>query len=194
MLYLLRHGQTDWNKQRRLQGKTDIPLNETGREQAAFAGEKYADLSIDECFVSPLGRAVETAGIFLGNRDVPIYSDERLSEMGFGRYEGYQQTDGVPVPAVYNFLFHPESFVAEEGMESIDEMYLRTRAFLLEQIYPRIMDNRNILVVGHGAMCLGIINQIYNIPKGMFWKELMKNCEVYNINNVEIINFAEKGF
>lgn len=77
MLYIMRHGQTQWNAQGRLQGQTDIPLNEEGRAGAAAAREKYGCIPLDVCFASPLKRALETAEIFLKGRAVPIYTDDR---------------------------------------------------------------------------------------------------------------------
>ena len=87
MIYILRHGKTDWNVLRKLQGRTDIPLNETGRAMAAEAAERYAGVHFDVCYSSPLVRAKETAQIILKDRDVPIYIDDRLMEMFFVIYE-----------------------------------------------------------------------------------------------------------
>ena len=84
MLYIMRHGRTEWNAAHRLQGKTDVPLSEKGRETAAEAGERYRDTHFDVCFCSPLIRARETAALLLWGRDVPIMEDARLEEMGFG--------------------------------------------------------------------------------------------------------------
>ena len=85
MLYIMRHGQTDWNLQHKLQGKTDIPLNEAGRTMAENARQKYRDIHFDVCYCSPLKRARETAEILLRGRDVPVITDDRLAEMDFGR-------------------------------------------------------------------------------------------------------------
>ena len=78
MLYIMRHGRTDWNDRNKLQGQTDIPLNESGRRMAEEAAAKYADIPLDICFCSPLIRARETAEILLNGRNVPIRTDERL--------------------------------------------------------------------------------------------------------------------
>ena len=88
MLYILRHGQTDWNVTKKLQGQTDVPLNENGRAMAVEAGGRYADIPLDVCFCSPLVRARETAALFLAGRDVPVRCDDRLREMAFGLCEG----------------------------------------------------------------------------------------------------------
>ena len=87
MLYIMRHGRTDWNVRHKLQGRTDIPLNDEGRMMAVEAGKRYVDIHFDVCYSSPLERAKETAEIFLKGRNVPVFTDDRLVEMGFGVYE-----------------------------------------------------------------------------------------------------------
>ena len=87
-LYLVRHGQTPWNKVHRNQGRSDIPLNEYGRELAAVTGKGLEDVPFDLCFTSPLKRAKETAMLILEGRNIPIVEDERLIEISFGDYEG----------------------------------------------------------------------------------------------------------
>ena len=77
MLYIMRHGRTDWNERHKLQGRTDIPLNANGRQMAEKAREEYADVHFDVCYCSPLIRARETAEIVLRGRNIPIIPDER---------------------------------------------------------------------------------------------------------------------
>ena len=72
MLYIMRHGKTDWNIQHKLQGRTDIPLNEEGRQMAKQAREDYLNIPIDICYCSPLIRARETAELVLQGRNISI--------------------------------------------------------------------------------------------------------------------------
>ena len=81
MLYIMRHGKTDWNAKHKLQGRTDIPLNEEGIQMAEQAKEKYKDVNFDICYCSPLVRAKQTAEIVLEGRNIPIVYDDRLMEM-----------------------------------------------------------------------------------------------------------------
>lgn len=107
MLYIMRHGRTDWNVRHKLQGRTDIPLNDEGRMMAAEAGKRYADIHFDICYSSPLERAKETAEIFLKGRNVPVYTDDRLVEMGFGVYEGIENSfaiDDCPINTLLRSL------------------------------------------------------------------------------------------
>ena len=86
--YVLRHGQTDWNLEMRLQGSTDIPLNDTGREQARHAAGLLTGQSITRIVVSPLSRAMETARIVGDRLGLEPVIDDRLIERNFGLFEG----------------------------------------------------------------------------------------------------------
>ena len=83
MLYIMRHGKTEWNKKKKLQGRTDIPLCREGIEMAEKAREEYKDVHLDICYCSPLIRTRKTAEILLEGRNVPIVTDDRLKEMCF---------------------------------------------------------------------------------------------------------------
>ena len=87
-IYVLRHGETSWNRQRLLQGRSDVELNENGRKLAKETAEGMADIPFDLVFTSPLKRAKETAEIVLNGRDIPIVEDERIIEISFGVNEG----------------------------------------------------------------------------------------------------------
>ena len=86
--YVLRHGQTDWNVQMRLQGSTDIPLNETGRAQAHVAAKILAGEGVTQIIASPLSRALETAQIVGAAAGIEPVIDNRLIERNFGQFEG----------------------------------------------------------------------------------------------------------
>ena len=88
MFFVLRHGQTDWNLQARLQGSTDIPLNDTGREQARHAGGVLKAHGLTQIVASPLSRALETARIVGEALGLEPSVDARLIERNFGLFEG----------------------------------------------------------------------------------------------------------
>lgn len=115
MLYIMRHGKTDWNIQHKLQGRTDIPLNEEGRQMAKQAREDYLNIPIDICYCSPLIRARETAELVLQGRNIPILYDDRLIEMGFGIYEGTANCEDIPDCPVGMLFRHPEQYIARDG-------------------------------------------------------------------------------
>ena len=87
-IYMIRHGETEWNKKRKLQGQVDIPLNEFGKLLAKETAPALADVPFAVCYTSPLKRAAETARLVLGDREVPIVPDKRIQEMSFGEFEG----------------------------------------------------------------------------------------------------------
>ena len=181
MLYIMRHGQTEWNVLRKLQGRTDIPLNEEGRKMARQAAVECRDTHFDVCYCSPLCRAKETAELVLAGRDVPIYFDERLMELGFGEYEGVENGySDLSLPV--SRLFHdPEAYVAEGGAESLDELFARTGEFLKEVIEPELKQGKDVLIMGHGAMNSGIICQVRKLPRSEYLKSVVPNCKLIRL-------------
>ena len=181
MLYIMRHGKTDWNLLHKLQGKTDIPLNDMGRQMARDAGERYKDIHFDVCYCSPLTRARETAGLVLEGRDVPVIIDDRLSEMGFGIYEGVEEVFEKPECPVRVLFFNPEKYIARDGAESLADLLKRTNAFLDEVAYPLVNEGKDVLIMGHGAMNSAIIGNVKHKPLEEFWAEGIENCRLIRL-------------
>ncbi len=181
MLYIMRHGKTDWNLEYRLQGRTNIQLNEMGVEQAKNAAIEYKDIHFDICFVSPLDRAMNTAKLFLEGRDIPIVVDERLVEMGFGEYEGMAHIYQHPELNIYKVFKDPTNYVPDKGAESFEELISRTSAFLNEVALPLVDEGKDVLIVGHGAMNSAIVNTIRGITLEHFWDEGIENCRLIKL-------------
>lgn len=181
MLYIMRHGKTDWNLKYKLQGSTDIPLNEEGRVMAKNAGVEYYNVHFDVCYVSPLSRAKETAELVLKGRNIPIIVDERLKEMSFGEYEGVENSFQIPDCPINVLFQHPENYKAIGGAESLEELYSRTGGFIREIIEPDLERGLDILIVGHGAMNLSIVCQIKNIPIEDFWSTGIEHCKLMKL-------------
>ena len=182
MLYIMRHGRTDWNDRHKLQGRTDIPLNEEGRRMAEAAREEYMDVPLDICYCSPLIRARETAEIVLRGRHIPIRTDDRLREMSFGEYEGTENSFSIPDCPVNVIFQHPEAYTRSVGgAETFDELFARTGSFLREVIDPLIKEEKDVLIVGHGAMNLSIISQIRKLPREDFWTPEIVNCKMIRL-------------
>ena len=87
--YLIRHGETDWNKAGRYQGCTNIQLNEEGLEQARLLGERFKYLPLDVVYVSPLDRAVATAEPVAASHGLTPIKDDHFREINFGEWEGH---------------------------------------------------------------------------------------------------------
>lgn len=184
MLYMIRHGETEWNKERRVQGHMDIPLNDYGRRLARETAEGMKDIRIDLGYTSPLSRARETAQIILSERGVPLYDEERIKEMCFGSYEGLccSGEKKQPESELFNkFFTDTENYVPPEGAESISQLYERTGDFLSEMCQQA--ENRedlNVLLSTHGAAMTALLNRIKgNLSVRDFWRdEVPPNCAV----------------
>lgn len=183
-LYIVRHGETDWNKTRRIQGQVDIPLNEFGKHLAIETGKGLLDVKFEICISSPLGRAVETAKLILGSRPVPIVTDERITEMAFGIWEGgCCSKDGWNLPQEFRDFFEaPERYKAPEGGEDFYMVRNRLEDFLKELYQKEGWQDKNILITTHGAALCGMLNVIKNKSVSEYWgKGVHKNCAVTEV-------------
>ncbi|MBO6154499.1 MAG: histidine phosphatase family protein [Lachnospiraceae bacterium] len=180
-LYIVRHGQTDWNKVRKLQGLTDIQLNENGRQVAIDLGDKLEQegVTFDEIFSSPLIRAYETACLIRGRQNVPITRDERIREISFGvsegmDYETWMREDN-PQRA---FFTEPHKYIPPQDGETIEEVQARGREFLQQVIEPLYGQAERVMIVAHGAMNKGLMCYLENNDVEHFWGDgLQNNCE-----------------
>ncbi len=182
MLYIMRHGKTEWNAKHKLQGRTDIPLSDEGRIMAENAGNKYKNIHFDVCYCSPLVRAKETAEILLKDRNIPIITDDRLVEMSFGVCEGKENSFDMEGSNIQTLFKSPEKYVIPvENGESFNELYSRTGEFIRGVVEPQLKENKDILIVGHGAMNNSIICQMNNIPVEKFWSTDIENCKLIKL-------------
>ncbi len=181
MIYLIRHGQTDWNLDRRLQGQTDIPLNNNGKEQAEEAAKEIVDLKIDRIISSDLSRAKETAEIINKKIRKEITFDKRLREVNYGDYEG-KLIETIKDEDWDVFNQNPE----KKNGESRKHVYERVKSFLQE-----INEEENVLVVTHGGALRMMLYYAGNKDKFDMtsYDEFTKD---YWISNAKIINYKEK--
>ncbi|RNE64173.1 histidine phosphatase family protein [Cryobacterium tepidiphilum] len=154
---LVRHGQTDWNLGNRMQGSSDIPLNDTGRAQAAEAGELLA--SADWAFpwtgvlTSPLVRAVETGQIIAAHLGLPM-----LGELPGIVERHYGIAEGMPVDEAYG-RYPDRAFPESETEEQVTERALATLAGLHAD-YP----GQHLLVVAHGGLIRNVLTELHDEP------------------------------
>lgn len=181
MLYIIRHGKTDWNCQGRLQGHHDIPLNEEGRAMARDAATEYKDIHFDVCYCSPLIRARETAELLLEGRNIPIIVDERLREISFGVYEGFAHVLEHPDCPIYPFFKDMPNYIPPEGAESFEHLYDRVESFLQDKVYPLTDSGKDVLIVGHGALNSAIVGRVKHYPLGDFWRVGIPNCKLIQL-------------
>jgi broad specificity phosphatase PhoE len=151
ILGLLRHGQTDWNIDLRLQGSTDIPLNETGREQARAATAHLNREDWDIIIASPLSRAKDTADIVAKQLGMNVVIVPELIERSFGVAEGLDHTS-------WRKLY--ESHQVIKGLESLED--LRTRTVHLLDIIANEYSGQRVLAVSHGAFIRKVLTIVTN--------------------------------
>ena len=134
LIYVLRHGITQWNKLKKVQGAMDIPLAPEGIELAKRTGEALKDVPFDTCFTSPLARARQTAHYVLGNRQIPVIEDKRIQEIDFGVLEGsrFKDEQGKIISHEMEIFFEePQKFERPQNGENISGW--RKRQILLWQ-------------------------------------------------------------
>ncbi|MBQ3796345.1 MAG: histidine phosphatase family protein [Butyrivibrio sp.] len=179
-VYVVRHGQTDFNAQKIMQGRSDIPLNDTGRAQAKAAREKLGDIKFDVVYSSPLIRAVETASIIGAVPKEQIITDERIIEACFGKYEGMVYGKmGLPMIL---FWAVPEIFPAPATAETTDEMIERIRSFFKEL---ETKGYENVLITCHGGIIRVIRGYLEGARRGYIWRPRPKNCEFWVYESVK---------
>ena len=154
-IYLVRHGETDWNQAGLLQGQTDIALNAQGLEQAHDAADRLKEVPFEIAFCSPL-------------------TDERLRELNFGPWEGVDIRtikDAASQP-----FTNPGSYIPPAGAESFAQLYKRSGEFVDQVLLPLEGTYETVLVVAHGGVNRSILNPVLNIPVDDFWRVHMGNC------------------
>ena len=185
-LYIVRHGETDWNKERRLQGKTDIPLNEFGRKLAVETASGLADVTFDVAYTSPLIRAKETAEI-IKKADTPLLEDDRIKEISFGIYEGLccaKENWEIPDDGFENFFFHPENYIPPEGGETFISVINRVSDFLDEITTKPEHEAKTVLIVCHGVVVNAFLKIIKKRALSEFWQDKVQNNCAVNIIDV----------
>lgn len=148
-LYLIRHGQTDWNVAGKIQGKTDIPLNETGKRQAACLARGMEKRPVVQIYSSSLKRALETAQIIGDSQKVNVNPMKELEEVGFGKWEGRTNEEiKRQFPREFQIWWDDPLALAPPGGETREQIRTRCRQaakIILSQA------TGDLAVVSHGA-------------------------------------------
>lgn len=182
----MRHGQTDLNVQKRLQGSSDIPLNDRGRFQARETRKLFDEkgINVTRIISSPLERAIETGHLATGIAMDEILTEANLIEMSFGIYE--QQNMETVNPEFLGSCFdHPDTYVPPENGENYDEVVARAGA-VVETLREKISNNEFseddvILLVSHGALSHGLFEYIKKTPRAAYWDVDFNNCAIAKI-------------
>ena len=166
MIYVVRHGETEWNAVNKVLGRTDIPLNDNGIVQTKELGHLLKDLKVEVFLCSPLLRARQTADAIASETGLQYRIDDRLIEQDFGRFEGVARFDREYQAA------KREYFARYPGGESYFDMAAR--------VYPLIkeLEGTDALLVTHGGICRIIRSYFEDMGNEEFVQYAQKNCEV----------------
>lgn len=186
LLYVVRHGVTAWNRLRKVQGRADIPLAEEGVRLAKKTGEALQNVSFDLCFSSPLKRAVQTAEYILGDRKIPVITDERIQEIDFGTLEGTQFKDeagNISHKQMEIFFHRPLEYKRLENGENIEDILKRTEAFWKDITNRKELSDKTILISSHGCAVRALLQNVYRDKENFWHGKVPSNCSV---NIVEV--------
>ena len=159
--YIVRHGQTDFNKALRIQGSLDNPLNETGKKQAKDTAERLKDVQFDAIYYSPLKRAKDTADeIVKYHKGVDYIEAPEIRERDFGDYEGVENNVQPSFFGVWDYNYEPK---VKGKFETLAEIKGRIRPFL--DVLIKKHPNQTICLVCHGGATLIIKEYFEGTPE-----------------------------
>lgn len=175
-LYMMRHGETVWNTERRYQGMTDIELSDTGIRQARCAAERFKNIDIDKIYCSPLKRAMATAKPIADEKKLDIIPEENFREICFGDWEGMTVSELTRKygEEYMNFIKEPHKY-GFPGECTIDKVIERMKPSL-----DRIIKNEsgNILIISHGGIIRLMIMYIMGLDNSWFTKMWINNTAI----------------
>ena len=180
-LYIVRHGETDWNKMGKYQGITDIPLNENGLNQAKACGNALKDVTFDRILSSDLSRALVTAETIRGDRTTSITVDKRLRELNFGDWEAMLFSDiEARWPGLIDEMYLRPHLVKVPNGESFKDLQDRAWAGLEE--FLNVNDEEEILLIAcHGGTIRTLLCKLLDISISHCWNFSQGNTAINRI-------------
>jgi len=162
-LYLIRHGQTEWNKAHRFQGQLDSPLTTGGVRQVEALAKRLQSVPFDAIYSSDLSRAYQTAKIIAVPHGKPIIKDRRLRERCYGIFEGLTRPEiSDEYPEIYQAYKQDAFKFIIPGAESSEEIVERTMSCLNELAEKHL--RQRILIVSHGGIIGRFLRIVLGIP------------------------------
>ncbi len=186
-IILVRHGETDWNKQGRFQGQIDIPLNQNGKEQAKAARNFLKNIPIQKAFSSSLSRPRETAQIILKEHPgIEISLKDKLKEIGHGKWEGKLESEIKSdwPDLLQAWKISPEKVQMPDG-ENIKEVSARSIKGWIE-ICNDLKNDETALVVAHDAVNKTILCHLLGLTPSEIWMIKQGN------GGITVVNLADK--
>lgn len=180
-LYIVRHGETEWNKIGRYQGITNVPLNEYGIAQAKACGNALKDVHFDRILSSDLSRALVTAETIRGNRQLEIKTDERLREINFGDWEKLLFTEiEERWPGLIDQMYRRPDIVKVPNGESFQEVQDRAWSAVSDFLNENNEDE-TILITCHGGTIRTILCKLLDISISHCWNFSQGNTAINRV-------------
>ncbi|WP_165351727.1 histidine phosphatase family protein [Priestia megaterium] len=189
-LYFVRHGETQYNVEKRMQGFCDSPLTERGIFQAKSVGKGLSDINFKAAYSSDSQRVLDTAKYAIGNQDIPLIIDPRLKEMNFGVLESLLEEEifeehGNILEKLFSFK---NLDVAAPDGESYVQLFTRTTSAVGDIIKKHALDGGNVLIFSHG---ITIGNYILQITQSEQYS-VHENCSVSIVSYINGESKVEK--
>ena len=185
-LYLVRHGESVYNAEGRIQGHQDVGLSELGIRQAELIADRLASVEFDAVYSSDLVRASATAEIIAARHDLPVQTTPLLREAMLGVIEGLTRAEvDERYPAGVHIWRERPLSARPPGAESVVDLIERARAFL-EETLPKHPDGSRLLIVGHGGSLRGVIIAGLDLSAEFYHRMHFSNA------NLSIIELGER--
>lgn len=196
-IILTRHGQTDWNREERFRGRTDVALNETGFVQAELTGRciqsRWNPAAV---YTSPMSRAVKTGEIIAAPLGLKVHPLHNLNDMNYGEWQGLT-ADQVREQwgDLLNAWYHAPQLVQFPGGESLVDVLARTSKALqdITQQHP----SADVVIVGHDNINRVMLLFMLGLPLSRYWHLVQKNCAINLIefvdNDFVVVSMNETG-
>lgn len=170
-IYLTRHGETEWNLEKRMHGHKNANLTQRGIEEAKKLGKSLEEIEFDIIYSSPIQRAIDTAEYIRGDKKTKIITHENLKELNFGKWEGMLEKDcSEKYPdQFHNIWYKPEIFEPVEGGERLQELMNRIETWFYEMI--KNTEYENVLIVTHGVVNRAFYTVLKKNSIERFWEE-----------------------
>lgn len=167
-IYVIRHGETEWNTEKRMQGRLDSDLTERGINDARLLGERLRDIDFQRIISSPSNRTMKTAQLVKGDRPILIQADERLMEIDLGDWQGKIDADiEKSYPEQFHAFWNEPAAYESVGGESFLDVKKRLSEFLLD--LKSTTPSGNVLVVTHGVVIKALYLLCRNTPVAELW-------------------------
>lgn len=190
-LFITRHGETEWNVQKILQGRKDSQLTEIGINQAELLAERLKDIEFNKIFSSQSGRAVKTAEIVRGSKEIEIIKAEEIMEMSLGKWEGRRVEETKELyPERFGYFWEQPELYTSDDSETFYDVRDRAVGFLSE--ITKKHQAGNILIVTHGVTLKVIMayfegKNIENLWEGSFMRQTCLNIIEIDENKEAIV-------